>query len=206
MVPARSHGRQPRRQLAGHHRRLGAHQGQAAPDRVKGGLRRSRRSRSSRRQKVTPRRVDARPLPPAARGRGTVPTMVGEDPLPTQPLAGQLDRRCRPGRRRRCRRPGWSHGPSRQSCSSAATAPPRPTSRGRPSRRCRRRTGDAGERRVIAVLVEVVEVDHRQPGLRGEVGLARARGPASRTDRRRRRPGGQSGSDADGVPDGLGLE
>ena len=37
--------------------------------------------------------------------------------------------------------------------------------------------GDAGQRRVVAVAVEVVEAQHREPEPSGEVGLARARRP-----------------------------
>ena len=84
--------------------------------------------------------------------------------------------------------------------------PRRPRTAGRPSRRCR---GSGGGGRVgsDAVLVEVVQVEQRQPGLLGEVGLARARGPGEQHQPWRSPAGGyRRRSDADRVPDGLGLE
>ena len=107
----------------------------------------------------------ARPRRRAARARGSRPTTSWREDAPPPRTYGAPPSvepaACRPGRRGRCRRPGTSAAPSRQSVSRASQRVlGSPRTPGRPSRRCPGRArGEPGQGRVVAVLVEVVEVD-----------------------------------------------
>ena len=120
--------------------------------------------------------------PQAARpSRSGSDDVVGEDPLgDDERLAVQRRASAHPcGRRARCRRPACRPVPVRHSVASAATASSPSHERG-----SSQSTSPAfapsvirGSVRVVAVAVEVVEPQHREPEPSGEVGLARARGP-----------------------------
>ena len=142
-----------------------------------GGLRRSRRSRVSRRQKVTigcwRTQYAAGQQPGVARSAGRPPGRR----CPRRRTAGARRGRAsasRSGRPWRCRRSAPRRGPRGTAGRASRSRPRAARSRGGPSRPGRRCAPCAmtGQRRVGAVLVEVVEPQHRQPEPFGEPGLA----------------------------------
>ena len=163
--------------------------------RTSGGLRCSRRSRVSRRQKVTSgccRRQRAAARTPCS--RACRDDLLGEDPLGDEQrgavqvhhvgaaravAADVVDRRHGAARGAPARR--WPGRPRR-----------RATTGGRPSRPARRsrRGRSAGSAASSPLAVEVVEPEDRQPGRRRQPGLPRPGGSGQDDDTSLRRTGG----------------